>query len=195
MQADFLKALISCDLPAAALKLGIHLALNADEEGKIPFQIKGLIDHHEVTISRSKALLKAYGLIAEKREGKQRFICLAQNLSSNTNTTTTNNSLPKRKKAQTLAEVEVPESISAEVWRQFVTHRKKLRKEMTPYAAQLILNKTIKLSSETGSTPDELLNHAIQRGWQDVFPIRNGSGGAAKPQNESINDLLRKLEG
>jgi len=51
----------------------------------------------------------------------------------------------------------------------FIEHRKKLRKPMTPRAIELFILKVKKLSNST-SGQIALINTAIERGWQSVYP-------------------------
>ena len=51
----------------------------------------------------------------------------------------------------------------------FIEHRKKLRKPMTPRAVELFIQKVKKLSNST-SGQIALINTAIERGWQSVYP-------------------------
>lgn len=72
--------------------------------------------------------------------------------------------------------------------RDFIEHRKKLRKPMTDKAVELFINRVKKMSS---SVPGQvaLINTAIERGWQTVYPVNE-----AEPQQRNNTDKLAELE-
>lgn len=67
----------------------------------------------------------------------------------------------------------LPDAIRPEVWEAFEEHRNKLRKPMTDTARRLM----VKSCEKIGGDLNNLLEHAILRGWQTVFPIREGDNG------------------
>ena len=63
--------------------------------------------------------------------------------------------------------VQLPDFVSPDVWRDFVTHRREIHKRLTPRATELIL-------ADLAKTPldaDEMLRTSIKRGWTGVFPL------------------------
>lgn len=96
-----------------------------------------------------------------------------------------------REKSSVEVEVEVEEEVEVEkkknkviapsalvptgTWLEFVEMRKKIRKPMTPKAAELIDRKLAKLQLE-GNNPIEVLEQSIRNCWQDVFAIRRENG-------------------
>ena len=63
---------------------------------------------------------------------------------------------------------ELPEWIDEFRWEQFKIHRNQMRKKMTSYAEFLMVEKLRKFREE-GYDANELLDLAIERGWQSVF--------------------------
>lgn len=59
----------------------------------------------------------------------------------------------------------------------FVDHRQKMRKPMTDYAIQLFIKKLNDLSGSVDGQI-QLIDYAISKGWQTVYPIND------KPQNK-----------
>jgi len=62
-----------------------------------------------------------------------------------------------------------PDFIPYDLWIDFLAHRKALKKPMTEKAKQLFFSKLEKLK-KTGEDPVELIETAIERGWQTVYP-------------------------
>ena len=80
----------------------------------------------------------------------------------------------KRIKNNKVRAVALPEFISEELWKEFLEHRKNLRKKMTPYAQKLMFKKLTWLKDQ-GHNPEHLLKDAIVKGWQDVYIPKDGS--------------------
>lgn len=84
------------------------------------------------------------------------------------NPTPSSSSSSSLKKKKTLSNFSLPNDIDPSVWDAFVEHRKNLKKPLTEYAKKLILSKLEKI----GQDKNAILNQAIVKGWQDVFPLR-----------------------
>lgn len=69
----------------------------------------------------------------------------------------------------------IPDWVDPKLWRDFKEHRQKLRKPMTAKAESLLIGKLTKFR-EQGHNPTELLETAIERGWQSVFPKKKAEG-------------------
>ena len=67
---------------------------------------------------------------------------------------------------------ELPEWLDEFRWDQFKIHRKSMRKKMTDYAEYLIVEKLRKFKDE-GYDPNQLIDIAIEKGWQSVFIPHN----------------------
>ena len=65
-------------------------------------------------------------------------------------------------------DVTLPEWLDFGLWKEFLEHRKKLRKPMTNYAQNLMLKK-LTWMKEKGYNPEHLLKDAMVKGYQDVF--------------------------
>lgn len=65
----------------------------------------------------------------------------------------------------------------------FKDHRKKLRKPMTDHAVDLLKKELEKLAPSNREKQIELVEHAIQKGWMDVYPIgENKTPAQPKPR-------------
>ncbi len=62
----------------------------------------------------------------------------------------------------------LPEWLDPDLWKEFLKHRRKLRKVMTEYAQELMLKK-LEWLKQKGHNPEHLLKDAIVKGYQDVF--------------------------
>lgn len=90
---------------------------------------------------------------------------------------------------------ELPDVIDPKVWDEFVAMRQRIRKPLTPYAAELTVKDLLKYQGQ-GHNPNEILHQSIKNSWQGVFPPKDfpaRHGGSEGKQ--SINDLVAKLEG
>ena len=70
----------------------------------------------------------------------------------------------------------------------FVDHRKKMRKPMTDRAIDLFIKKLNGLSTSE-SKQILMINTAIERGWMTVYPIKED-----RPMERKNNDKLKELE-
>ncbi len=64
---------------------------------------------------------------------------------------------------------DIPDWMDPEVWVGFQKHRKLLKKPMTDRAEFLILKRLEKAKDE-GYDPNALLDEAIEKGWQTIYP-------------------------
>lgn len=62
----------------------------------------------------------------------------------------------------------IPDFVDKELWKAFREHRAKLRKPMTDHAEKIIFNKLQK-AKDKGHDPNDMIETAIERGWQSVF--------------------------
>tara|TARA_R100001530_G_scaffold136253_1_gene116033 strand:+ start:2838 stop:3296 length:459 start_codon:yes stop_codon:yes gene_type:complete len=69
-----------------------------------------------------------------------------------------------------MKKIDIPDWIEKEIWIAFIKHRKiTCRKPMTERAEFLILKKLEKAKDE-GYNPNDLLDEAIEKGWQTIYP-------------------------
>lgn len=87
----------------------------------------------------------------------------------------------------------LPDSIRPEVWEAFEEHRRKKRSPMTDHAREL----TVKECEKIGGDPNELLEQAILKGWQTVYPTKDGRNGKGssygKPQISADGRELKNI--
>ncbi len=69
----------------------------------------------------------------------------------------------------------LPDWISKNVWEEFETMRKKIRKPMTDRARQLIVGE-LKRLKERGFPSDAVLEQSIVAGWSDVYELKTRRG-------------------
>jgi len=106
--------------------------------------------------------------------------------------TDTQRGINKRKRKiyskETIGEV-MPSQVSPELWKSFKEHRVTLKKKMTPYAEYLMALKLQRFADE-GHDPEQLINNAILKGWQDVYPGGNHNGNK---ENDSVLDRAARI--
>jgi len=85
-----------------------------------------------------------------------------------------NNPLPNRvhtkesiKEKKSIKE-QIPEFLDKDLWEEFLSHRKKLRKPMTDYAQNLMFKK-LEWMKEKGHNIEHLLKNAMVKGYQDIY--------------------------
>jgi hypothetical protein len=83
--------------------------------------------------------------------------------------------------ARKRAEFVLPEWLDEDDWAAFVAHRAALRKPLKGRAPSLVIAKLDSLRAK-GHSPRDLINTAIERGWQTVFePVALGPSKFAPP--------------
>lgn len=76
-----------------------------------------------------------------------------------------------------------------EVWKTFKEHRVKIKKPLTQNAEKLNLIDLDKLCNSNKEQAIKLVNHAIKKGWQTFYPIKEESGVFG-----NSDDRLPKIE-
>lgn len=120
--------------------------------------------------------------IVEKRSAAGKAGANAKQTKANASKSKQTTSKPKQTEAKVLSEVpELDEAI-----RQFIAHRKQMKKPMTDHAVDLFVKRLDELSD---SVPGKiaLINEAIRRGWQDVYPAKEDKTQA---QTNVVNSWL-----
>jgi len=108
-------------------------------------------------------------------------------------------SKPSAKKQQNTVSVIVDENANEDdneftvAIKHFKEHRNKIKKPMTEYAVVLLKKELEKLAPNNTEKQIELLNHAIKKGWQTVYPIDEKN--EPKKQEESNADRYAITEG
>ncbi|MGI9335760.1 MAG: DUF1376 domain-containing protein [Gammaproteobacteria bacterium] len=70
----------------------------------------------------------------------------------------------------------LPEGVSVDAWREWVHHRRELRKPLTERAARMALNTLERLEDEL---PEAVIARSIQAGWTGLFPDKRAPPGTA----------------
>lgn len=182
------------NLSGSAMRLALFLTTAVEEDKQtIKLQLQQVADVLGVmpqALSRSFKQLCDAGLASQEPFPDGNWIVLArpvQNIiynNTNNNNKSITTTIPQKPRAQRAAQVEVPEWISGEVWEEFVRMRNRIRKPLTPYAAELIISKLEKFGP---SLADQILEQSIMSCWAGVFPLRNNR------QQESIDDLISQF--
>lgn len=94
------------------------------------------------------------------------------------------------KKKNTKVVFVLPEDISPEIWDAFVEHRKILKKPLTDHAKKLLIQKLEKI----GQDKNAVLNQAIEKGWQSVFPLSENSPLFQQQQPTQSEDPIEKAK-
>jgi hypothetical protein len=69
----------------------------------------------------------------------------------------------------------LPDWLPAEVWADWIDHRKAIRKAMSPKAAQLSIRSLDRLRG-IGHDPCAVIENAIEKGWQGLYDPTGGRG-------------------
>ena len=86
--------------------------------------------------------------------------------------------------------VQAPDWLDSILFNDFLEHRKKLRKPMTERAKEIFVRKVDNLRSK-GFDPTELIETAIERGWQTVFEPKD-ENKSKKITYESVEKVCRR---
>ena len=80
-----------------------------------------------------------------------------------------------------------------EAIKDFIEHRKKLRKPMTDRAVDLFINKLNKITLDT-SEQIKLIDTAIERGWQTVYEPKENARSGTPPDKFAVADAWARGE-
>lgn len=69
-----------------------------------------------------------------------------------------------------------PSWLPADAWKAFVEMRKKIRKPLTEYAAELAIEKLTELRAE-GHDPKAVLDQSTLNSWQGLFALKSDASG------------------
>jgi len=129
-----------------------------------------------VTESNGKVTLENRRMMREEKERKNNALRQARfksngkgNGEGNEKVTSPSSSSSSSSKKKDLVSFSLAEDIDPDIWKAFVEHRRNLKKPLTEYAKKLILSKLDKI----GQDKNAVLNQAIVKGWQDVFPLKD----------------------
>jgi len=107
-------------------------------------------------------------------------------------TETNNNDKNEKKNIYSLFENLIPTELNAipgftESWKDFISHRKEIKKPLTETAAKRILKKLLNYHNESNDVI-KIIDNSITRGWQDVFPY---TGQIQPPANKQTIEPLK----
>jgi hypothetical protein len=107
----------------------------------------------------------------------------------NKNINNKNKNKPTRVPAR---ETTLPDWLPADVWKDFIDFRKKIKAPLTDRACELIIDKLSKLRAE-GYDPTDVLNQSIVCGWKGVFEVKpKYDRNAAKPKPQTFDNCEYK---
>lgn len=83
--------------------------------------------------------------------------------------------------------------LDASIWKDFVEHRKQLKKPMTEKAAEMMINK-LRAFHVDGEDPNACLKQSIEQGWQGVFEIKQKGTDHGKKSSkyQRARDAIRR---
>jgi len=84
--------------------------------------------------------------------------------------------LPKeyKKVKKEKKEINYPDWLDLEIWKEYKTYRQNGKGKFTPYAQQLALTKLETLRDE-GNDPSEVIRRTIECGWSGLFPLKENN--------------------
>lgn len=103
-------------------------------------------------------------------------------------------SLANAREAKKQEAFKIPPFINPEIWKNFETMRKQIRKPMSERAKKLIVSKLQSLGEDKAN---EILDQSIVNCWQDVYPLKTGKNNdkedeyADVPMFASDNPILK----
>lgn len=97
-------------------------------------------------------------------------------------------------KKNTKKTFELPSFIDHQTWQDFVEHRQRLRKPMTPRAKELMVKK-LEGFWHQGEDVNRILEQSIEQGWQGVFSTKEKNNGAnrGRSQTDIIAEQLNNI--
>jgi hypothetical protein len=107
--------------------------------------------------------------VTSTRRGSDEQVTTDKNAKNEKNEKNDTNTPPYPPKGE---KVIYPDWLNQKLWNEFKAHRRRLGKAMTPHAEKLNINKIEKLM-EYGHKPEDLINLAIEKGWQGIYPPKN----------------------
>jgi hypothetical protein len=98
--------------------------------------------------------------------------------------------VPEKKPAKPSVDLPFASDSFAAVWSQYLEHRTRIRKPMTPYAQKLALAKLPKVEADAV----RWINTAIEKGWQGIYNPDSGPGSKAKNAEHSSTIWIDQSE-
>ena len=83
-------------------------------------------------------------------------------------------------------EINYPDWLDLEVWKEFKNYRGNGKGKFTPYAQQLAINKLEKLREE-GNDPSEVIRRTIECGWSGLFPLKENK------REETLDEWTKRV--
>ena len=80
----------------------------------------------------------------------------------------------------------LPTWIKVETWNDFLEMRRKMKKDPTEKAKELVIKKLEKLK-QSGNDPNEVLEQSIMSNYSGVFPLNKQSGGTNHGSNKALS--------
>lgn len=167
----------------------------AAETGLTEQVVRTAISHLKVTNTLTINSTNKYSIIQienwelyqdnNHQDNQQNVTLITNKEPANNQQITTNKKDKKEKKDKKGKEnIVIPSWINGATWAEFLAMRKKKKNPPTEYAQVLLVEKLSKLW-EQGHEPNEVLKQSIERGWQSVFPLKDGGGSKPQPPESS----------
>lgn len=97
----------------------------------------------------------------------------------------------KKTKAKKVSDFPCPEGVRPESWDGFIEMRKKIKKQLTPHAVGLLVNKLKKINYDTGQDPSDILDQSTMNSWQGVFPLKEQQSNTGVFNGQATNGRHR----
>lgn len=134
----------------------------------------------ESILLREKARLEGYTVTLESLDDKldrlldeQKEIMETTKVVAKKKTNADKNKEKNQKELQKIFELELPESLSLEVWEQWVIYQRRKGNYLTVDLAKGLLERWGEDSNEYDLDLDTLANKAMQSGWKDIVIDKN----------------------
>jgi len=150
-----------------------NLLILYETDGKKFLQLTTWDGHQRIRAKRSKypAPIDSELLTYDSELQTSADICVRNPIQSNPNPNPNPN--PNNKG------IEIPDWLNGDIWGEFLTHRKQIKKPATPRAQELLIKKLSDMQT-AGENIQQVIEQSIMNGWIGLFPVKsdrsNGSG-------------------
>ena len=182
------------ELNTGMSRSGVLKARNSLKQlGLIDFKANGTkaTSYKMNTIAKSMQESKQVSVQVSTQVGKQVSTQVSNTLNKLNETKLNETNEKEINKRQSFEDVFAEKSVSSElkkILEDFIDMRKTIKKPMTSKALELLIDKVRKMTSDE-NIQIVILNQSIERGWQTVYPIKEGgnTSGNDRGNIESTN--------
>lgn len=167
-------------------RIGINPIISDWTESKI-VKINCKTVENDCNKNSQKRLVKQSKTTSEQSKTTVKTV---ENDCNNRKTTIQKTILHKTNSDSVLLEIQLPEFLPLQNWKEFIQHRRELKKPLTELAASKFISK-ITREHQQGFNIIELLDVAISSGYQTTYPPKqnfNQQSNRSKPENFAQKD-------